>query len=132
MSTPTWTNSAFRAAFPEFADLTKYPEAQLTMWSGVAQIQVNACRWGSQTLFGWQLYVAHEVTLAAQNQKAASVGGVPGGTSGPTSSKTVGSVTVQYDTQSTAEKDAGWWNLTTYGKQFIRLARMFGAGPVQL
>jgi hypothetical protein len=72
------------------------------------------------------------VTLAAQNQKAGVIGGVPGGNSGPASSKTVGSVTVAYDTAQTAEKDAGYWNLTTYGKQFIRLARMFGAGCIQL
>lgn len=81
---------------------------------------------------GVKLYVAHEITLAAQNQKAAATGGSPGQSGGIANSKTVGSVSVGYDTTSTAEKDAGWWNLTNYGKQFIRLARIFGAGAIQL
>jgi hypothetical protein len=122
----------FRANFPEFTDIARYPDGLLTFWAGIAEQQVNCNRWKLMTANGVMLYVAHEITLAAQNQKAAGIGGVPGGTSGPANSKTVGSVTVAYDTQQTAEKDAGWWNLTTYGKQFIRLARMFGAGAVQI
>lgn len=122
----------FRKNFPEFADVARYSDSQLTFWATLAETQVDACRWGDAAPTGVFLYVAHEVTLAAQNEKAANVGGVPGGTAGPANSKTVGSVTVGYDTQQTAEKDAGYWNLTTYGKQFIRLARLFGAGAVQL
>ncbi len=78
------------------------------------------------------LYVAHEITLAMQNEKAASVGGVPGVSGGIANTKTVGSVTVGYDAQTTSEEKAGYWNLTIYGKQFIRLARIFGAGAIQL
>jgi hypothetical protein len=124
--------SDFRDAFPEFQDIAKYPDAMLTFWSNLAYAQVNCNRWGQQTLMGIQLYTAHEITLASQNYKAGNIGGVPGGASGPINTKTVGSVTASYDTQQTAEKDAGYWNLTIYGKQFIRLARMFGAGAVQL
>jgi Protein of unknown function (DUF4054) len=124
--------SQFRSSFPEFADIVKYPDAQISFWATLATAQVNPCRWKSQTTTGIMLYVAHEITLAAQNQRAGVNGGTPGAMSGPASSKTVGSVTVAYDTQQTAEKDAGWWNLTTYGKQFIRLARIFGVGAVQL
>jgi hypothetical protein len=122
----------FRASFPEFADIVRYPDSQLNFWASLAEAQVSARRWGTQTFMGVFLYVAHEVTLSAQNQNAANVGGVPGGTSGPVNSKTVGSVTASYDTAQTAEKDAGYWNLTVYGKQFIRLARLFGVGAVQL
>ncbi len=123
---------AFRAAFPEFRDIAKYPDAMIAFWSALAVAQVNCNRWGTQTAMGQQLYTAHECVLAAQNQATAIVGGAPGNQSGPTNSKTVGSVTVAYDTQQGAEKDAGYWNLTTYGKQFIRLARIFGAGWTQL
>ena len=122
----------FRQMFPEFADEALYPDVQITFWSSLATAQVNVDRWGAQAPIGINLYTAHEMTLAAQNLKAGNVGGPPGGQSGPANSKTVGSVTVAYDTQQTAEKDAGWWNLTTYGKQFIRLARIYGAGVVQL
>lgn len=124
--------TVFRKAFPEFANIAVYPDAQLDFWATLAEAQVNADRWGTQTAFGVQLYVAHEITLAAQSAKAANIGGTPGQQSGPTNSKTVGSVTVTYDTQAAIEKDAGHWNLTSYGRQFIRLARIFGAGVVQL
>jgi hypothetical protein len=124
--------AAFRAAFPEFADIARYPDAMLTFWSTIATAQVNACAWGTQAATGVFLYVAHEIVLASQNQKAGVIGGVPGGSSGPASSKTVGSVTVAYDTTQGAEKDAGYFNLTNYGKQFIRLARIFGSGCVQI
>lgn len=125
-------NAQFRLDFPEFSDTARYPDSQLTFWGAVAEAQVNECVWTDQKPFGVKLYVAHEITLAAQNKAVATNGGVPGGASGPVQSKAVGSVNVSYDTQQAAEKDAGWWNLTTYGKQFIRLARMFGAGAIQL
>lgn len=122
----------FRLDFPEFSDTAKYPDSQLTFWSTVAEAQVNECAWGSMKPFGVKLYVAHEITLAAQNTKAAAVGGTPGQSGGIANNKTVGSVTVGYDSSTTTEKDAGWWNLTNYGKQFIRLARMYGAWAIQL
>lgn len=78
------------------------------------------------------LYTAHEVTLEAQSISAAKINGTPGQQPGQANTKTVGSATIGYDTVTASEKDAGWWNLTTYGKQFIRLARLFGAGALQL
>lgn len=128
----TFVNLTFRAAFPEFADIVKYPDAMLTFWAAFAIRQVNCDRWKCQTLNGVYLYVAHELVLAAQNQKAGNIGGTPGQQMGPASSKTVGSVTAQYDAATVTEKDAGYWNLTTYGKTFIRLARIFGSGMVQV
>lgn len=124
--------AAFRTEFPEFSDTTIYPSATISFWAALAEKQVTECVWRDCRDAGVKLYVAHEITLAAQSKKAASVGGVPGSQGGIANSKTVGSVTVGYDASTTTEKDAGWWNLTTYGKQFIRLARIFGAGAFQL
>ncbi len=124
--------AVFRAAFPEFASTVVYPDAMLTFWGELAETQVRQCIWGTIWQKGVSLYVAHEITLAAQNTKASAVGGVPGVSGGIANTKTVGSASIGYDTTSTAEKDAGWWNLTNYGKQFIRLARIFGAGAIQL
>lgn len=122
----------FRTNFPEFASTTVYPDAQITFWATIAQKMVNECVWCDMYDFGVQLYVAHEITLAAMNAKAVTVGGNPGGFSGAAQSKAVGAVNVSYDTTTTSEKDAGWWNLTTYGKQFYRLVQIFGAGCIQL
>lgn len=125
-------NAQFRVDFPEFANPEQYPDSQLNFWGGIATKMVNACLWLDMTTTGIELYVAHELTLARLNAQAAQSGGTPGQSGGIASSKTVGQVSVSYDPNTTTEKDAGWWNLTVYGKQFIRLARMFGAGVVQL
>jgi Protein of unknown function (DUF4054) len=126
-----FTIGAFRDSFPEFADTVKYSNAVITVWSTLAIAQVNANLWGSQTDLGVMLYTAHEITLAAQNQAAGVIGGTPGN-QGLINSKTVGSVSAGYDTDKVTERDGGYWNQTTYGRQFLRLARIFGAGCIQL
>lgn len=123
---------AFRTAFPEFQNTVTYPSEMITFWATIAEQQVLACVWRTMVTQSVQLYVAHEITLAAQNAKLAASGGVPGTSGGVANTKTVGSVSVGYDSEATSEKDAGYWNLTNYGKQFIRLARIFGAGAIQL
>lgn len=124
--------ATFRTNFPEFADTTAYPETTINFWAGVAEKMVNECVWDNMYETGVQLYVAHELVLARQNVKTATVGGLPGQGGGIASSKAVGSVNVSYDPATTTEKDAGFWNLTNYGKQFYRLVQIFGAGCMQL
>lgn len=122
----------FRAEFSEFSDPTVYPTPMIAFWAGIAELQVRQCAWTTMWTQGVKLYVAHEITIAQQNAKTAKFGGVPGTSGGIANSKTVGSATISYDASTTTEKDAGHWNRTTYGQQFIRLARMFGAGAIQL
>lgn len=122
----------FRQNFPEFADVAAYPTSQITFWSSVAEKMVVADVWQDMYDNGVQLYVAHELVLARQNEMAAAVGGLPGQGGGIATNKTVGSVSVGYDANTTTEKDAGWWNLTNYGKQFYRLTQIFGSGCIQL
>lgn len=123
---------AFRTSFPEFASLVTYPTEQITFWATIAEQMVPQRVWKNLWTQGVSLYVAHEITLAAQNATSAANGGVPGTSGGIANSKAVGSVSVGYDSTVTSEKDAGWWNLTNYGKQFFRLVQIFGAGAIQL
>lgn len=90
------------------------------------------CVWTTTKPFAVMLYTAHEIVMAAQNVKASAVGGPPGLQGGIANTKTVGSVTVGFDSQANSEKDAGWYNMTNYGKQLYRLIRIFGAGCIQL
>jgi hypothetical protein len=122
----------FRTQFPEFADSVKYPTQMIEFWAGLAEAQVRQSVWKTQWTMGVSLYTAHEITIAAQAALTGKLGGTPGTFGGIANTKTVGSVTVGYDSQSTSEKDAGWYNKTTYGQQFYRLARLFGAGGIQL
>jgi hypothetical protein len=123
---------SFRNAFPEFQNTKKYPSEMITFWSNLALAQVNCNVWKTQWPMGVQLYTAHEIVLAAQNAKLGIAGGTPGTGGGVPNTKTVGTVTVGYDSQVTSEKDGAHWNLTNYGKQFLRLAKIFGAGALQL
>lgn len=128
----TFDIGAFRTAFPEFADTEKYPTPQIQFWADLAVLQVTQCIWKNAWSKGVSLYVAHEITLAGQNTKTAQFGGVPGVQGGIANTKTVGGATVGYDTVVTQELNGGYWNLTTYGKQFLRLVRIFGTGALQL
>ena len=129
---PPFEVAAFRTSFPEFSDAVAYPTATITFWAGLAAAQVPQNVWKSQWLVGVSLYVAHEITIASQNAKISTVGGMPGTSGGVPNTKTVGNATVGFDSQSTSEANAAYWNLTNYGKQFIRLCRIFGAGAIQL
>jgi len=123
---------AFIEEFPEFADTTLYPTAQIEFWVGFATLQVRQEIWKKAWSTGVSLYVAHQLVLYAQNRRSAAVGGIPGQSGGIANNKTVGSATVAYDTASTSLTDAGFWNLTNYGKQFFQLVKIFGAGVRQL
>lgn len=121
----------FRIDFPEFANVTMFPDAQVTMWGEVAEEFVSVDKWGIIRPKAVELFAAHSLVLAAQSQSASATGAIPSGNAGAISSKSVGSANVSYDA-SAMELNAGHWNQTTYGRQYIRLARMIGAGCVQL
>jgi hypothetical protein len=122
----------FRADYPEFGSGGTYQTSQIEFWFRLAYSLLNANRWGAQLDFGAELFVAHNIALEAGAIAAAAGGAAPGTQVGPVSSKSVDKVSVSYDTGNGIELGAGHWNTTTYGTRFIRLVRMFGAGPVQI
>jgi hypothetical protein len=113
----------FRTTFPEFNDASQYPTAMIMFWSAVAEMTLSADRWGEMYDHGMSLFVAHHIAIAASNKSASTSGGTPGQSLGVVQSKSVGSVSVSYDTSSSTEMNAGHWNQTIYGRQYIRLAR---------
>lgn len=124
--------STFRANFPEFPGFQTFTDQQINFWLGIGAKRLNGDAWGELYDFGLQLYTAHQLVLSAMNAKASAVGGVPGATTGAVSGKTVDKVSVTYDTSTGIVLNAGHWNLTTYGIQFIELARLVGAGGAQI
>lgn len=140
----------FRADLPEFADTAKFTSSMVNYWIANAALMLRVERWGQSAASPWPVaaqpaaflamydmgaeqFVAHNLALEARDMAAAAGGGIPGASGGGVQqSKSVDKVSVSYDTQSSAELNAGHWNLTIYGKRFIRLARMFGAGAIQL
>ena len=125
--------TVFRASFPEFADLVKYPDTLVTFWSGIGDAMLNTDRWGDVRDQGLKLFTAHQIVLATMNQAAGAIpGGAPGTGTGVISNQSVGGVSVGIDTQASIESYAGHSNETNYGRQFIRLAKMVGMGGAQV
>lgn len=122
----------FRKDFPEFADASRFPVGQVEFWGRMAAKLVSETRFGDLYTEAVELFAAHNLVLAAQSRAAAAGGSLPGGNAGPVASKAVGSVSVSYDTAGSMELNAGHWNQTTYGRQYIRLARLIGQGCYQL
>src|SRR5215831_17482671 len=114
---PPLDPTTFRAMVPAFADVGSYPDATIQLWLDLAP--VDPCLWGQWYQLGQGLWAAHE--LAKFGPAGASAGN-PTGLGGPIASKSVGPVSVSYDTGIGAEEGAGQYNLTMYGRQFIHYA----------
>ena len=126
------TVQQFRSDYPEFSSTAVYPNSQIEYWLNFAYLMLNAQRWGGMLHLGASMFIAHNLAIEARAQMEASAGGIPGQQTGPLSSKSVDKVSMSYDTGAGIQPGAGHWNLTVYGTRFIKMARMFGAGPVQI
>jgi hypothetical protein len=125
----TVTYPTFLLAFNEFQNQSKYPPATVTFWIGQAYLEIDPCRFGTSEDLAVMLFVAHNITLSARNAASANAGGVVGEANGPVSSKSVGPVSVGYDTAAAALAGAGPWNLTSYGQRFYEMLKQFYRGP---
>ena len=128
---PVMTAAQFRGLYPEFSDIAAYPDAIVELWIQTASDQLDPLRWANLLFLGVANFTAHYLAIGRKNYLSASAGGAPGG-AGLANLKTVGRATVQLDTENTTVKGAGFWNLTTYGTQFIYFARMVGSGGQQV
>lgn len=123
--------ATFRTAFTAFADTSLYPDASVQMWLDTGAQFVN-CNWGPLQGYGQGLWAAHEIAKLAQAASQAASGN-PGGVGGIVQSKSVGPVSVSYDTQLGTEGEAaGQYNLTIYGRQYWHYVRLFGMGAIQV
>jgi hypothetical protein len=123
--------ATLRADFPEFADVAAYPNATVNFWLALGGKLLDAERWADLLDAGLELFVAHNLVLERQAVASAATGAPPGVSTGMVAAKAVDKVSVNYDTSSAMELDAGHWNLTIYGQRYVRLMRMVGAGPLQ-
>ena len=121
MTTPT--PEAFLTFFPNFKDV---PADTLNAYLDLVVKQVPDGRFRAETDYGRYLLVAHQLTINGLSGKEASA---VGGVSGAIASKTVGSVSVSYDTGGSNETDAGFYNATIYGKQYYALLRKYRTMP---
>ncbi|MBC7074666.1 MAG: DUF4054 domain-containing protein [Syntrophomonadaceae bacterium] len=123
------TPAQFLAIFPEFASVNT---AIITFWLSVAANLINVARWGSLASQGQALLTAHYLVLASANASAQTAGTPLGQVKGVLTAKAVDGVSVSMDSAAVTITGAGMYNATTYGVQWIQLARMMGAGGMQV
>ena len=128
----TMTVLQFRQAWPEFTSTTQYPDAQVAFWLAWAYMFINAPRWGQALDLGAGLFTAHNLSIEAVAQAEGANGAPPGRASGVVSAKTVEGLTITYDVAAAVNEQDQHWATTIYGTRFVKLARQFGSGPVQL
>lgn len=123
-------NDQFRADFPEFAHTSPeiFTDSQITFWYNIINTRLDSDRWGDLRNYGLELWVAHNLILAKNDQSAVALGNYSGQANNLKSSKSVGDVSVSLDNQSVIEEKGGDYNLTRYGRLFIRLCRQMGIG----
>lgn len=114
--------SEFRSRYPNFT-VESYPDAAVSIRLKLAEKFFEG--WDEDV---WEhvvcLYVAHYLSSHGSSSSATAMGIVSG--------KSVDGASVSYDTGTTAEQGAGFWNATTYGRELYQLMRIFGAGAVQI
>lgn len=129
-----WNIEQFRADFPEFAHSSPeiFTDDLINFWAGLGDKLLNLERWGDIIDYGLELFVAHNVIMAYNNEVAVGSGDYSGQGVKPINSNSVGDVSVSYDLGHIMEENGGEWNSTIYGRKFLRLARLMGIGGVQL
>lgn len=118
----------FRAHFPEFASTVVYPDAVITFWSTLADLEISQCRFGTARPYAVELLTAHYVATAKLN----GVGSNPGVGGGIATQKKVGDVSVTYDASAIAGVTGTAYPGTRYGVMLSNMMRRYGAGAVQL
>ncbi|WP_312080079.1 DUF4054 domain-containing protein [Acinetobacter schindleri] len=125
--------SSFRESMPMFADTDLYPTAQFNFYLNMGKKLLPESRWDDLLDEGLTFFVAHYLTLYLRSMDAVDIGGSDAGqVVGNETSKSVDGVSYSVDVSSVSLTDAGQWNQTTFGIQFLQLARMIGAGGIQL
>lgn len=126
MANPTATE--FKTVFTAFAGI---PTPTVDFWISLGAKLTSLDRWGDVWSYGVMLFAAHNLGMEANAASGGAAGGA-GAIVGPLTSASVDKVSYSRDGGSAMLPDAGHWNLTTYGLRYIQLAKMFGAGPVQV
>ena len=110
------------------------PLAVLNVFITLASASLAQGRYLDSWTFVMALYIAHFVTLWLQSEgqpattagQAASAGLVRG----IAAAKSVGDVSVSYESLTSNAQEWGSFQATTYGAQLITLARIAGSGPM--
>lgn len=132
-----YNDANFRALFTVFSNTTQYPEAQISMFWGVATDYISTYDSCFNILNGNSLQLAldslcaHILTLFTKDQTNVDDGEEPGQPGAIETSASVGSVSVS-TLPPPVQDDAWryWLNLTSYGQNLLALLSMKAVGGI--
>lgn len=121
-SNPAYTTSDFTTDFPQF-NSAAVPDSLLQKFIGMANASLSYSKYNDVWSYCMGLYVAHFCALLAKSMKNGDAAGVQ-------SAKSVGDVSVSYDTDAIASDLNGFstFKATIYGQQLATFAKMAGTG----
>lgn len=128
--------TSFRAAYPGFEDVTKWPDDTLEMALCEGDAETGGCGWGvfedvcsNFKRRGMFLYAAHYLAVTYPNG-AGDGGTMNGGAQWAQSGKTVGDESVTFNNGNLSNAGVGdsWLASSQFGQQWIRLRRRAGMG----
>lgn len=136
---PVYTKDDFLESYPQFKakdDESEpiIPSVVIDAWVKFARASISARRYGDAWELVMGLFIAHFLTLYLQSAASADdpVKSIinAGLAKGLQSSKSAGDLSVGYDFGSVTNDFNGWgtYKLTSYGQQFITLARAYTVG----
>lgn len=132
MSSNPLTLAEFRTEFTAFR-ANKYPDSVVNFRLALADVFFGESVWRNPVVrkHAMGLYVAHFLSVGGKDACGA-YSGDGSGALGVVSSKSVDGASVSYDTGSSSETGAGFWNATAFGRELWQLMQVYGAGAIQL
>jgi hypothetical protein len=134
------TITSFRQVFRAFNDLGKFPDDAIAYYTALGVNFLSGAASGAGHRFdalildhAVGLFVAHHLVLDARDADVTAItGAIPGELEGVATAKSADKVSINMDTKAVTFENEGFWNMTRFGVQLMNLARMFGAGGIQL
>lgn len=122
--------TAFRALFPAFSDLTRYPDTSLDAWWDMAGdfIKEGWALSGDTFVRAQQMLTAHLAALATASATGSTVSGAGGKGTGAVQSASEGGVSVTFVAPPVKSAWQHWLSQSPYGQQLWALLSMVGAG----
>lgn len=137
---PAYTAEDFLKAYPQFGGVNPrtsdmvVPTVIMEAWVKLAHASIHYNRYGDAWEMAMGLYIAHWLTLYLQSaanpddslQKIVNAGL----SKGLQTSKSAGDLSVSYDFSIVSNDFDGWgtYKQTSFGQQFITLAKMYAVG----
>ncbi|NIV93798.1 DUF4054 domain-containing protein [candidate division KSB1 bacterium] len=118
------TPTTFKDRYPEFSSES---DSRIQIFIDDAELELEESRWGDLYDRGLSALTAHLLAIANKNAAGSGSGTA---LAGKLASRTVGSVSVSFNSGQSTGSTEDFYLSTSYGAEYWRLAKMVGMGIV--